>query len=63
VEDEELLQELSLLLAHYPDASGNQDEIGTILGAVDYDELAKQLNEPEEEYPWEDVKMRLKSFS
>ncbi len=63
VEDESLLEEINLILENYTTAGSKGIEMHNILGPVDFEELEMQLNEPEEEYTWEEVKKQLISFS
>jgi hypothetical protein len=63
VEDENLLAEIRLLIDYYAPSSGKMVALKNILGPVDFEELKSQLNEPEEEYSWDEVKKKLKSFS
>jgi hypothetical protein len=63
VEDENLLEEISLMLENYTSEGNHGIEMQNILGPVDFEELEMQLNKPEEEYTWEEVKKQLISFS
>lgn len=62
VNDEDLLEEIDSILKNHSIMGDRGNELGKILGPVDYEELERQLHEPEEEYTWEEVKRNLKSF-